>query len=72
MAFEDTIPDGHTLEPQLAQVEDLLGRLPETALVDRGCKGRKQINEFETILLYTLRLNFYMIKFRKVHHVGAM
>ena len=43
MAFEDNIYDGHTLEPQLAQVEDLLGRLPETALVDRGCKGRKSI-----------------------------
>jgi len=43
MAFEDNIFDGHTLEPQLAQVEDLLGRLPETALFDRGCKGRKHI-----------------------------
>ena len=43
MAFEENIYDGHTLEPQLAQVEDLLGRLPETALVDRGCKGRKSI-----------------------------
>ena len=43
MAFEDNIFDGHTLEPQLAQVEDLLGRLPATALVDRGCKGRKNI-----------------------------
>jgi transposase, IS5 family len=43
MAFEDNIYDGHTLEPQLAQVEYLLGRLPETALVDRGCKGRKSI-----------------------------
>ena len=43
MAFEDNIYDGHTLEPQLAQVEDLLGQLPETALVDRGCKGRKHI-----------------------------
>lgn len=36
MAFEDNIYDGHTLEPQLAQAEELLGRLPETALVDRG------------------------------------
>ncbi|HUV00562.1 MAG TPA: IS5 family transposase [Bacteroidales bacterium] len=43
MAFEDNIYDGHTIEPQLAQVEDLLGRLHETALVDRGCKGRKNI-----------------------------
>lgn len=43
MAFEENIYDGHAIEPQLAQVEDLLGRLPETALVDRGCKGRKNI-----------------------------
>jgi len=43
MAFEDNIYDGHAIEPQLEQVEDLLGRLPETALVDRGCKGRKSI-----------------------------
>jgi IS5 family transposase len=43
MAFEENIYDGHAIEPQLVQVEDLLGRLPETALVDRGCKGRKSI-----------------------------
>ncbi|MBN1183720.1 MAG: IS5 family transposase [Bacteroidales bacterium] len=43
MAFEENIYDGHAIEPQLAQVEDLLGQLPETALVDRGCKGRKSI-----------------------------
>src|SRR4030066_1428977 len=43
MAFEENIYDGHAIEPQLAQVEDLLGRLPETALVDRGCQGRKSI-----------------------------
>jgi len=43
MAFEDNIYDGHAIEPQLEQVEDLIGRLPETALVDRGCKGRKSI-----------------------------
>jgi IS5 family transposase len=43
LAFEENIYDGHAIEPQLAQVEDLLGRLPETALVDRGCKGRKSI-----------------------------
>ena len=43
MAFEENIYDGHAIEPQLAQVEDLLGRLPETVLVDRGCKGRKSI-----------------------------
>ena len=43
LAFEENIYDGHAIEPQLEQVEDLLGRLPETAIVDRGCKGRKNI-----------------------------
>jgi transposase, IS5 family len=43
MEFEENIYDGHAIGPQLAQVEDLLGQLPETALVDRGCKGRKSI-----------------------------
>jgi transposase, IS5 family len=43
MAFEENIYDGHAIEPQLAQVEDLLGQLPETVLVDRGCKGRKSV-----------------------------
>ncbi len=43
MAFEDSIYYGHDIEPQLARVEDLLGRLPDTALVDRGYKCRKSI-----------------------------
>jgi IS5 family transposase len=43
MAFEGNPYDGHTLEPQLDQVSDLLGRLPKLALVDRGYKGRKEI-----------------------------
>lgn len=43
MAFEENIYDGHGIEPQLTQVEDLLGKLPETLLVDRGCKGRKSV-----------------------------
>jgi len=46
MAFEDNIYDGHAIESQLEQVEYLIGRLPETALVDRGCKGRESIMGF--------------------------
>jgi len=42
-AFEGNPYDGHTLEPQLLQVKDLLGSLPKKALVDRGYKGRKEI-----------------------------
>ena len=43
MAFEGNPYDGHTLEPQLEQVSDLMGKLPEVALVDKGYKGRKTI-----------------------------
>jgi len=43
MAFEGNPYDGNTLEPQLGQVSDLMGRLPKIALVDRGYKGRKTI-----------------------------
>jgi len=43
LAFEGNPYDGHTLEPQLQQVEDILGVLPKTALVDRGYKGAKKV-----------------------------
>ncbi len=50
MAFEDNPYDGHTLEPQLEQVSDLMGRLPKLALVDRGYKGRKTILGVEIMM----------------------
>jgi IS5 family transposase len=50
MAFEDNPYDGHTLEPQLEQVSDLLGTLPKVALVDRGYKGRKTILGVEIMM----------------------
>ena len=43
LSFEGNPYDGHTLEPQLQQVEDILGVLPKTALVDRGYKGTKKV-----------------------------
>jgi IS5 family transposase len=43
MAFEGNPYDGHTLEPQLEQVSDLMGKLPKVALVDKGYKGRRTI-----------------------------
>ncbi len=50
MAFEDNLYDGHTLEPQLDQVSDLMGRLPKVALVDRGYKERKTILGVEIMM----------------------
>lgn len=35
--------DGHTLEPALQQVEALTGKVPKTATVDRGYRGRSMI-----------------------------
>lgn len=35
--------DGHTLEEVLQQVEKLTGRVPKSATVDRGYKGKQQI-----------------------------
>jgi IS5 family transposase len=50
MAFEGNPYDGHTLQPQLEQVSDLMGRLPKVALVDRGYKGRKTILGVEIMM----------------------
>jgi IS5 family transposase len=50
MAFEGNPYDGHTLEPQLEQVSDLMGRLPKVALVDRGYKGRKTVLGVEIMM----------------------
>jgi IS5 family transposase len=37
--------DGHTLTPVLEQVEKLVGKSPKIATVDRGYRGKKQINQ---------------------------
>ena len=41
--------DGDTLSPQLAQVERIAGYQPETGIVDRGYRGRKQISGTQII-----------------------
>ena len=49
-AFEENIYDGDTLEPQLAQVERLVGRRPKTGIVDRGFRGIKQVLDTQIII----------------------
>jgi IS5 family transposase len=43
MAFKENLYDGDTLHPQLQQVQQLTGQLPQTGIVDRGYRGRKNI-----------------------------
>jgi IS5 family transposase len=49
MSFAGNPFDGDTLAPQLAQVERITGHKPETGIVDRGYRGRKQVNGTQII-----------------------
>jgi IS5 family transposase len=44
IAFENNPYDGHTLEEHLNQTEYLTQSRPKTGIVDRGYKGKKEIN----------------------------
>ena len=50
LAFEGNPYDGHTLEEHLIQTEYLTQKRPKTGIVDRGYKGKKNINGTEIIL----------------------
>jgi len=43
LAFNDNPYDADTLNPQLRQIDRLTGRLPETAILDRGYRGKKKV-----------------------------
>jgi len=43
LAFKENIYDGDTLEPQLEQVERLTDHQPESGIVDRGYRGKKNV-----------------------------
>lgn len=49
LSFAGNPFDGDTLSPQLAQVERITGNKPKTGIVDRGYRGRKQINGTQII-----------------------
>lgn len=49
MSFQGNPFDGDTLAPQLEQVERITSHKPETGIVDRGYRGRKQVNGTQII-----------------------
>jgi IS5 family transposase len=49
MAFTENIYDGDTLSPQLKQVERLTEKMPKFGIVDRGYRGRKNIEGVKII-----------------------
>ena len=45
MTFKTNMYDGHTLPSVINQVERLTGKVPKTATVDRGYKGKQNIGD---------------------------
>jgi len=43
LSFSDNPYDANTLDPQLQQVERLTGKLPKTAITDRGYRGKRKV-----------------------------
>jgi len=43
--FKANVYDGHTLEDVLAQTRELTGKMPKTAGVDRGYKGKQTVGD---------------------------
>jgi IS5 family transposase len=55
IAFEKNPFDGHTLEPQLQQVNELTGFMPRYAIVDRGYRGQKRLGVTEVVMPKNLK-----------------
>lgn len=66
ISFEGNPYDGHTLEEHLKQVESLTGKRPKVGIVDRGYRGKKNIDGTEILCLQRKALN---IKNRKPGNV---
>lgn len=59
MAVEGNMYDGHTLDPQLKQVNKLTGCKTKKAIVDRGYKGKEMIGSTEVVLPITKKKESY-------------
>jgi IS5 family transposase len=62
LAFEKNPYDGHTLKPQLAQVQELTGRDPRYAIVDRGYRGQNKIGRTVVVMPKNLKRESYYLK----------
>lgn len=49
IAFENNPFDGHTIDEHLSQTEQLTGKRPKVAIVDRGYRGKKKVGDTEII-----------------------
>lgn len=70
MTFTTNIYDGHTLVPVLEQVKRLTDKIPKTATVDRGYKGRQSVGS-TTIQIPKPPLkkdNAYQRRKKRKHH----
>jgi IS5 family transposase len=66
MAFIENIYDGATLEPQLNQTEQLIGRKPKYGIVDRGYRGKKQVNGIKIVIPKRLPLAATRYQIQKI------
>ncbi len=74
LGFKDNPYDGHTLDPQLEQVERLTGKLPKVGVVDRGYRGRKQVKGVDILSPKKLSANataYLKQKMRKLFRARA-
>jgi len=62
MAIEGNAFDGHTLKPQLNQVNELTGGKIKKAIVDRGYRGCDRIGITEVVMPKTLKRESYYLK----------
>ncbi len=62
MAVDGNAYDGHTLKPQLSQVQELTGCKIKKAIVDRGYRIKDKIGSIEIVMPKTLKKESYYLK----------
>lgn len=74
LAFTENIYDGATLSPQLNQVKKLTGKTPKNGIVDRGYRGRKEVEGVNIIIPHNLpksSTRYQIQKIRKLFRARA-